>query len=109
MIWVRNSPRSKRQSLQFQRGGFDESPKCDGADDHTYDVHDVVAISLNLADAAALDTAVFLSGEGAGEDICDERPAQISCKSCSWRRGYAGSGCEEINEFQNKEARECAA
>jgi len=56
----RDSPRPKRESLQLQRRRLDVAPECDDAYYHANDVHHVIAISGNIANATSLNTSVFL-------------------------------------------------
>ena len=102
------SPRSERQSLQFQGGRLDKGPEGHGSYDHTQDVGDVVAIPSDIAGSAAVDTAFLVCFQSAGEGGRDK--GVFEGVGGRWRcRRYAGGFCEEVDEFEDEEARECAA
>lgn len=60
-------PRSQRQALQLPRGRLNESPKGHGTDNHAQDIGDIVTVSDDVAGAAAIDAAVLVRFQGAGE------------------------------------------
>jgi hypothetical protein len=108
-LTIRNPPRLERQRLQFYRGRLDELPKGEHAYDHTDDVRNIVSISIYVADAASLDTAILFGRESAGEGVCDERSAEVGGKGGSWGRRDARCDGKEIDELEDEEAREGAA
>ena len=111
MRTLRNPPRPQRQRLQLQRRGLDKAPERHNADDDTHDVHDVVAVGLDVADAAPLYAAVFLARGCAreGRGVGQERAAEFGGQDVVWPGRCAGCFCEEVDEFEDEEAREGAA
>lgn len=58
--------------------------------------------------ASTIHAPVFLRFNGAGERFGDEVPFQLLGRGRDSRRD-AGGFCEEVDEFEDEELRECAA
>lgn len=99
-------PRPHGQTLQPQRRGLDESPKCDDAKNNAENIDNVVSISLRRAHPATGKAAVFVRFQDAGEGPGDKVALQVGRSRRGWRAGCDGEG---VDEFEDEVAGEGAA
>jgi hypothetical protein len=62
---LRYPPCPQRQGLEFHGCGFDKCPKRHHSNNNTDDVHDIVAVSSNVATPASVAAAMLVSFKGA--------------------------------------------
>lgn len=101
-------PSPQRQSLDPHDRGLDVPPKCNHANNDTKYVDNIVAIGCDIARSTAVNTAVLLMFQCAGERLRDEWTLEQIGFGWHGRRS-AGRGCEHVDCFEDEEAREGAA
>jgi hypothetical protein len=62
---IRNPPSLQRQRLQLNRGRLNEAPESHHPNNYTDDIHNIIPIARNIAQAAALNAVVLFGGQGA--------------------------------------------
>jgi len=106
---LRNPPSPQRQRLQLYSSRLNITPEGHHPNNHTDNIHNVIAIATDIARAAALDTHVLCLGGSAGEGFRDQGPAKRGWEfvaGCWWDAGCDGK-C--VDELEDEEAGESAA
>lgn len=106
-LWS-NSPCPHRQGLYPHHGGLNVSPESDYTDHNTQNIHNIISVRRDIADATSLNTSVLLWLKSTGEGLRNQRTLEeISFRWVGWR--YACCCSEHIDGFEDKVAREGAA
>jgi hypothetical protein len=101
-------PRPQRQRLNAHHRRLNEPPESQHAHNNAQDVDDVVSVGGDVADAAAVEAAVPFVLERARKGLRDEGSLE---EVGFGRQGGGRAGClgEEVDGFEDEEAREGAA
>ena len=106
-LWS-NSPRPHRQGLYPHHGGLNVPPESDHTNHNTQNIHNIISVRRDIADATSLNTSVLLWLKSTGEGLRYQRTLEeISFGWVGWR--YACCCSEHIDGFEDKVARERAA
>lgn len=105
---ITQSPRSQRQRLNSHNGRFNKPPKRDCTHNNAYHIRNIIPIRRNIAEAAAIVTAMFICLECTGKGLSNEIPFQRSRFGNRFRR-FTRCHSEHVDEFEDEEAGECTA
>jgi len=103
-----NPPSPKWQALQLKNSRLDKQRERNHANQHTQNVRRVVSVVDDVTGAAAVDAAVLLWFQGAGEGGCYKGVFEGFCGGWGCRGDTGGFG-EEVDEAEDEVAGECTA
>ena len=102
-----NSPRPHRQRLYPHHGGFNITPESNHANYNTQNVHNIISVRRNIANATSVNTPVLLWLKSTRKGLRDQGAFEVGFGRVGWR--YACCCSEHVDGLEDKVARERAA